>query len=401
MPTSTEAMNKGDRETKAVSRVCHIINEYLGHTLNWVYTQIKYATQIEHYVLASKTQNLEQYPVEHLFSPKRLSISRIPMVERVSRRLGWYPPEYLACFYRAMRQYPPSLIHAHFGWDGFFVLPLARWMKTPLMTRFYGYDIGSLPRIPLWRRRYKTLFRQGDWFLVEGEYMKKSLVALGCPGEKVIVHRLGIELDRIQFRRRTYTSGAFHVLMAASFVEKKGLCYGLQAIARVISKTGTDIQVSVIGDGPLRGELEQLARDLGIAQRISWLGRQSHERFMQLLNEAHVFLSPSVTASDGNTEGGAPVTLAEASAAGLPVISSFHADIPAVILDGQTGFLAGERDVEGLSAALEKFVTCPKLVLEFGENGRRFVEREHDVVVQGAQLTDIYEHVVEEWRSRR
>jgi colanic acid/amylovoran biosynthesis glycosyltransferase len=379
--------------------VCHIIHEYLGHTLNWVYSQIKHTARCDHFVLTQKVQNLAEYPVEHVFYSPRLSVSRLPYVERAFLRMGLYPPEHFACFAQALRRIQPSLIHAHFGWEGYFALPLARWMKTPLVTRFYGFDIGQLPKIPMWRRRFKKLFSRGDWFLVEGEYMGQTLVALGCPAEKVIVHHLGVEVGRIPFRPRRYTGGPFQVLMAANLVEKKGLCYGLEAIARVIAETGADIRVTLIGDGPLRKDLETLARDAGIAERISWLGHQPHECFMQLLGDAHVFLSPSVTAADGNTEGGAPVALAEASAAGLPVISSFHADIPGVVLDGKTGLLAAERDVDGLSAALRTLLSSPQLLPQFGENGRRFVEREHDAVLQGARLMDIYERIADRARS--
>src|SRR5206468_10582768 len=97
-------------------------------------------------------------------------------------------------------------------------------------------------------------------------------------------------------------------------------------------------ELRLIGDGELRSRIEALARELGIGDEVVFLGAQPHARFREELLRAHLFLSPSVTAADGDTEGGAPVGIIEASATGMPVVATRHADIPEVIRHGETGW---------------------------------------------------------------
>jgi colanic acid/amylovoran biosynthesis glycosyltransferase len=109
--------------------------------------------------------------------------------------------------------------------------------------------------------------------------------------------------------------------------------------------------------------------------------------------ENHVFLAPSVTAHDGDTEGGAPVSLIEMLATGMPVVSSLHCDIPEIVKDGVTGFLAPERDVDGLYDALRRVVREPENWNRLQTTGRRHIEAEFDAKCQGARLADIYRSV--------
>lgn len=99
---------------------------------------------------------------------------------------------------------------------------------------------------------------------------------------------------------------------------------------------------------------------------------------------------PSVMASNQDTEGGAPVSLIEAQATGLPVVSTFHADIPEVVLNEQTGFLVPERDVEKLAQATITLAQSPQLLMEFGKNGREHVVINHNAIRQGEKLAEIY-----------
>ncbi len=114
---------------------------------------------------------------------------------------------------------------------------------------------------------------------------------------------------------------------------------------------------------PLRGELEKLSADLGIAERVQFLGSQPHKVVKNWLARAHVFVLPSVTAQNGDVEG-IPVALMEAMAAGLTVVSTRHSGIPELIEHGVGGFLSPERDVEALAANLAWIIEHP------GECGR-------------------------------
>ena len=375
--------------------ISHVIDEYLGHTLNWVHTQIRHVPNYDHYVMTGKVMNLDSYPVQ-VFHPKTAPVVTSNW-NRLIQRLGYMPLQNYRCYSKTLRMHRPILINAHFGCTGFFMLSLKKKYNLPLITRYYGYDIGILPRMPIWKTRYRQLFAEGDLFIVEGTNMRSTLVDLGCPEEKIYVHHLGIELEQIEYRVRNSPHNVIRVLMAGTFKEKKGFKYALRALKAVTERLANiNVIITVIGDGMLKDELYSLAYEIGLYDSIKWMGYQSHDIFVKALNEADLFLAPSVTAINGDTEGGAPVAIIEASASGIPVVATTHADIPEVVLDGKTGYLAPERNVEMLVEAICRLALNPELRREFGRCARLHIEENYEAVQQGKKLTDIYAYVESE-----
>jgi colanic acid/amylovoran biosynthesis glycosyltransferase len=105
----------------------------------------------------------------------------------------------------------------------------------------------------------------------------------------------------------------------------------------------------------------------------------------------HVFLSPSVTASDGDTEGGAPVTIIEMAASGIPIVSTTHCDIPEVIEDGVGGMLSPERNPAALAESIAKLVAAPERWPAMLRSARRRIEEHFDARIQGERLARRYE----------
>ena len=108
----------------------------------------------------------------------------------------------------------------------------------------------------------------------------------------------------------------------------------------------------------------------------------------------HIFVSPSVTVTDGDTEGGAPVSIIEMAASGMPVVSTRHCDISNVIRDEETGFLAEERDVNGLVDALRRFVRHPDEWNDILKKGRKHIEENFDIHKQGCRLERRYAELI-------
>jgi colanic acid/amylovoran biosynthesis glycosyltransferase len=186
--------------------------------------------------------------------------------------------------------------------------------------------------------------------------------------------------------------------MAASFQEKKGIPYGLRALARL--KKDVPLEVTIIGDANDEPQSQAEKRrilttleETGLKDCVRLLGYQSYSALIQQACEHHVFLAPSVTAASGDTEGGAPVSLIEVAATGMPVVSSRHCDIPEVVRDGETGFLAPERDVEGLYAALCRLIGDSSRWHAMATAARRHIEQEFDARCQGVRLAKIYRTV--------
>jgi colanic acid/amylovoran biosynthesis glycosyltransferase len=245
------------------------------------------------------------------------------------------------------------------------------------------------------------LFEHGDRFLVEGTHMRDSLMALGCPDEKVGVQHLGVNLERIEFRtRQPDDDQAVCVLVAGSFREKKGIPYAIEAFGRV-REMNRNLQLTIIGDsaGAPREEREKRAilriiEKYRLRDHVRWLGYQPYPVFMQELYRHHIFLSPSVTSTDGDTEGGVPVSIIEASASGMPILSTKHCDIPEVVLNGESGYLVQERDADALAEKLELLASNPCLWRSMGQKGREHMEREYNAKTQGERLEEIYDEVL-------
>jgi colanic acid/amylovoran biosynthesis glycosyltransferase len=381
-------------------RVLHSHPVWLPQTQPWLYNLVRYLPEadIRSYVVCDRTENLKQFPV--------------PRLHALSERRYWYfwdqrllerfQARPSGRFLRTMgRRFLTDLVHSHFGNIGWRDMPAVRQMPAKHMVTFYGFEIGRLPKHePEWLDRYAEMFASADLVTTQGPAMARSVVELGCPEGKIRINRLGIETSRIPYQARRWKPGTpLRVLIAASFVEKKGIPYALRALAKI--KGEVPLEVTVIGDSrpdlQSRSEKQRILDAIstgGLQKCVRLLGFQSHQG---LLNEAyrnHVFLSPSVTASDGDTEGGTVLAIIEMVATGLPVVSSQHCDIPTIIEHGRTGFLAEEKDVDGIAECLRWLLKHPDDWQGITDAARTHIERDFNAAVQGAELASLYSDVL-------
>jgi colanic acid/amylovoran biosynthesis glycosyltransferase len=260
-----------------------------------------------------------------------------------------------------------------------------------------------------WVNRYKALFRQGDCFLVEGPHMKKSLMKLGCPDNKIIVQRLGVDFRKIRFEpRHPDDGGTIRVLIVAHFGEKKGIPYALEAIG-IVNQTHPELslKLTIIGDSGGRPSTEkekkrilEIIKKRELEKDVTLLGFQPYTVVLEEMYKHHIFLAPSFHASDGDAEGGAPVSIIEASASGMPVLSTRHCDIPEVVLDGHSGYLVDEKDVCGLAERLVLLAKNPESWGRMGLIGWNHVARTYDIDVQSRKLEEIYDRFLRDDAER-
>lgn len=387
-----------ERAQKPIN-VLHVVDCYLRLTENWIYPQIQRVPQSRGRVTCRSTVNLSAFPL----SRRQLLLTPPPW-----RRTAGFPRLYNSIAFRlgrpdafldlSLRCWPAKLLHAHFGMCGWETLELKRRHDLPLITSFYGYDAWFMPRAESrWVDRYRELFATGDLFLVEGPAMQARLGALGCPKEKILVHRIGVDLEKLPFTERNFAPG-LKILMIGRFTEKKGLADGLEACARARSQ-GVNLTVTIVGDAPsadvsgqrIKQQLQTIASRPELAGRVVFTGFVPLEQTRALLATHNVFLCPSRHASDGDAEGGSPVILTEAMASGLLAIGTRHCDIPELILNEETGYLADEGDIHGLVDALcdagEKGENCAVLA----SRGRKHVEKNFSLATQLAEQRSIYE----------
>ncbi len=367
--------------------VAHLTNEYLSLTQTWLYNQIITLKVYKPIIIAQTTKNLDKFPTQDVYSFSNRNL----FMEKINRLNVMFTDYYLSGYFaNIIKNNNTKLLHSHFGNVAYRYLKLKKSLNLPMVTTFYGLDVSKIPRMQHWKKRYNHLFRNSELFLVEGSNMKNELIKLGCPEDKIIVQHLGVNIQEFKLVPRTIQSGGIiNILIAGSFREKKGIPYAIRAFSEV-KKIYPNVCLRIIGDGELRCEIENLISKLAISDSVNLLGYQPHSVFISELYNSHIFLSPSITARDGDTEGGAPVSIIEAQATGIPIVSSYHADIPEIVVDGKSAFLAPERDVESLASYLITLIEHPETWETIGRFGRDHVEKNHNIEKQINKLEKIY-----------
>ena len=211
---------------------------------------------------------------------------------------------------------------------------------------------------------------------------------------KVRIQRIGIPTEKITFRpRKPKAAGEKTVfIFTGRFTEKKGLLPALEAMKQA-RQTNDQFEFRIVGDGVMKTEIENYIQQNDMDGYVQLLGFLTYEEYIKETQQADIFLHPSVTASDGNSEGGAPTTILEAQAAGMPVVSTYHADIPHVVVPGESALLSEEGDREGLVANILRILDDQDQWEAMGQAGRKFVEDNHDVHVTAACLESLYDSI--------
>ena len=373
--------------------IAHSLHTYLFRTGSWIYSQLCNVKKFDSLVIATRKQNLDVFPWHDACFLSDLSGINRFFQRAYAKRTDFYYPY----FYRILKNRKPALLQSHFGNRGYYDLKLKEKLGIPQVTTFYGHDASMMPQDQKWRSRYTELFARCERFLAEGSYMKKTLVELGCPESKVIVQRLGVDLEKIPFIPRRYESERkVRILMASTFRDKKGITYGLEAFSKIAS-SHKNIELTLIGDAgrsdrevAYKKEIMRVIEERHLHDKINNLGFLAYLEFIEESKKHDIFLAPSMHGSDGETEGGAPVTLIEMSAFGMPIVSTLHCDIPEVILDGESGYLVPERDTDALADRLDYLVTHSERWEEMGRAGRQHIEQEYDGKKQALKLEKIY-----------
>lgn len=299
--------------------------------------------------------------------------------------------------YQQVRQLNPALIHAQFGLSGSLALPLARSLKVPLIVHFRGADAtvkdeyarrASINHWVYFQRR-EALKRESRLFITVSKFIKEKLLEQGFPAHKIMVHYHGVDTEI--FKADATVPREPVVLFVGRLTEKKGCEYLIQAMAMVQAKM-PEVELVLIGDGPLRQSLEAMATKM--LTKYKFLGVQPRAVVQSWMNRSRILAAPSVTASQGDSEG-LPNVVVEAQAMNLPVVSTVHAGIPEAVVHGETGFLAPERDYKQLGEDMLCLLQNNELWQRFSVSGRDRVQKFFNRRQQTRVLENIYQTVLQ------
>jgi glycosyltransferase involved in cell wall biosynthesis len=326
---------------------------------------------------------------------------RPSILERVGNRFAGRGRFLFSPMLEALRALHPALLHAHFGPDGVGSWALAKVLGVPLVVTLHGYDITIYKEVwerkPARRhaRRYPrdlaVLARNNRvWFIAVSQAIREQALSRGIPSERLVFCPIGIDLTQFRGGPVAILERQLRVLFVGRLVEKKGCRYLLEAFAGV-ARSVPGAELVVVGEGPERAELEQLARrlEIRVAFKCTLPPAEVHEE----LRAARVLCLPSVTAVNGDAEGLGMVLL-EAQAAGVPVVTSARGGATEAMVHGETGFAFAERDVPALEVALRRILVDDALCARFSAAGPRFIAERYDIRKCTNALSDLYTEIV-------
>ncbi|MGI5211555.1 glycosyltransferase [Plantactinospora sp. CA-290183] len=287
---------------------------------------------------------------------------------------------------RLLTQLRPAVVHAHFGGDGWLVSRAAERLGVPLVITLHGYDVTREPKAAgirgiRYRRNLRTAFERATLVIAVSEFIRQQAIALGADPAKVRVHHIGVTVPPAP----APTPKRWDVLFVGRFVEKKGIDDLVEAVGTLGQPRP---RLLFIGTGPLEAPMRERAAALGLD--ATFLGVQEPAVVRRSMAESRIFVSPSKTASDGDSEG-LPTTILEAASLGLPTVSTRHSGIPEGVVHGETGLLGAEGDRAALARHIRQLLTDDALRTRLGDQARRHVAAHFDLRKQTALLEELYD----------
>lgn len=279
----------------------------------------------------------------------------------------------------------PDAVLAELGHVGVKALDACARARLPLIVYFHGYDVTVRPLLERNADGYRRMFRQAAALVGCSQRMREDLIALGAPPEKTHYVPCGVDPERFVAGDPSSAPPVF--ISVGRFVDKKAPELTILAFERVL-RSFPEAQLRMVGDGELRGACHDIVVALEIADSVRFLLRQPLDVVAAEMRGARAFVQHSVVAIDGDSEG-MPISVLEASATGLPVVSTRHAGIPEVVVEGETGFLVDEHDIGAMAAHMERLIADPALAARLGRAGRARVAERFTMEQSIAKLWDV------------
>ncbi len=279
-----------------------------------------------------------------------------------------------------------DVLHAHFGINGNYVTELGKlglFKQAKFITTFHGYDL------VVEKNFYKQLFNTCDLFTANTLYTKQKLMDIGCPENKI--HLLPVGLDTALFSRKNVGGKdhhPFNLLFAGRLIALKGPVLFVEICKKLKQNSSVAFKAVIAGDGELYNELNALIKNSGLSDEIEMVGEQTQDQIIELMNNADVFILPGII--NGNRAEAQGLVIQEAQAMELPVIVSDAGGMKYGLIDGQTGYVVNENDIDGFVKKIELLAQDIDLRKRMGKKGRKYVEENYDSKILNKKLVSIY-----------
>lgn len=308
---------------------------------------------------------------------------------KIKRKLGFKTLSVAeTAFMHSLRKNKIQLVLAQYGTTAQQIVNVCKKLNIPLITHFHGYD-ASIEAVIKNCNYYKEVFEYSTFVIAVSRSMQKRLIELGCPKEKVMYNTYGPD-DLFVNVVPQFSDSTF--IAVGRFVNKKAPYYTILAFKKVRDQF-PDAKLIIGGTGELLETCSNIIRTLKLQDAVLLPGIIDRAQFVEYLSKGLAFVQHSVTALNGDQEG-TPVAVLEASAAGLPVISTDHAGIPDIIIEGETGFLVEEHDVDAMAEKMLLLLKNKELAKTLGKNAKERIKTDFTLQRHLTGIDDLIERTI-------
>jgi colanic acid/amylovoran biosynthesis glycosyltransferase len=337
------------------------------------------------------------YPNKFRFSETFIRDQIDQLQPKITIYEGWYPslnqsdtsflpfPFNLLFVRGGVRRVAPAFYHKIYT---FFLANYLKKNKIDVVLAQYGpmgaTIIDALEKfLPL----YKKMFPKVKGIIAVSRDMRNKLIDFGANPETTIFNSCFVDTNKFTLGTPEKNENIF--ISVGRFTPKKSPQSTIKAFKKV-TQVMPDARMIMIGEGELLGESKVLAKELGIDDLIDFRGARLPEEIAKTLKTARVFLQHSMFAPNGDSEG-TPVSVLEASATGLPIVSTRHAGIKDAVIHGETGFLVEEGDWETMADYMLQLAQDPQLAGKMGRAARKHIEENYEMSKRVQTLREILE----------
>lgn len=286
---------------------------------------------------------------------------------------------------RYLKKEQIDVVFAEYGMVGAMVAEACKQAGVPLVIQFHGADAHQQKTVQTYLPYYKKAFAYASAIVTVSQDMTEALISLGAPKEKVFLTPSGVDTDL--FSQIDISKSLPNFLSVGRFVAKKSPQSVVKAF-KIVSGKIPGAHLWMVGDGPLFEETRQLAEMLLLSPKITFTGILPSKEIIKLMQNMCCFVQHSVTADDGDKEG-TPVTILEAASSGLPIVSTKHAGIKQAVIDGKTGFLVEEQDVDLMAERMIEIASSIQPAVQLGAAAREHILNNYAIENQIARLDQI------------
>ena len=361
-------------------RVAHCVPIFSELTQTFVYELVcnfcAYESGVEPRVLTWCRKNSAERPfnpVDVVPAPTSREILRLRFARVLPDPLErtWCPPTgFERSIADCLRQTRTELVHVHFGPTAVLVGRACRLAGVPMLITFRGRDASAKLRKRHWRRLYRRTLAHAAAVTCVSEDLRRQLKAVLPPGLDAQVVHAGKCPQKLQYHPRPSPRG--RLVSVGRLIEKKGHADAIRAVARA-QQDGSDVTLRIIGEGPMRADLENAIKCCGVEDAVTLTGALSYDQVIRHLHDADFLIAANRVASNGDCEG-VPNVVKEAQLIGLPVIATHHGGIPQAVPASLHDRLVEEGDVNALAARVAEMNALSADKLEtIGRVGRDHV----------------------------